>query len=251
VAGDAEPVGGRAGQAHVALAGDPPDPPSGNLLVDELLGIRLHYTGPADYYELESAIEALAADLARDGHRPFAIPVGGASVTGVLAYADAADELRGQCRDAGVAVGTVVVADGSGGTHAGLLAGFGGAPAVVGVDVGTRPDLDVVVPRLAAEAATRSGRPKPPGRAVIDHDRFGSGYGALTDATVEAIQLAARLEGLILDPVYTGKAMAGLVAAVRDGRLNKKDAVVFWHTGGAPALFAARYASSLGPPAAG
>jgi len=95
---------------HVALAGDRADAPSGNLLVDELLGVHLHYTGPADYYELESAIESLAADLARDGHRPYAIPVGGASVTGVLAYADAADELRGQCRDAGVAIGTVVVA---------------------------------------------------------------------------------------------------------------------------------------------
>jgi D-cysteine desulfhydrase family pyridoxal phosphate-dependent enzyme len=232
---------------HVALAGDRPDPPSGNLLVDELLGIHLHYTGPADYYELESAIEALAADLARDGHRPFAIPVGGASVTGVLAYADAADELRGQCRDAGISVGTVVVADGSGGTHAGLLAGFGAAPAVLGVDVGTRPDLDEVVPRLAGEAASRAGRPAPPSRAVIDHDRFGAGYGALTNATVEAIQLAARLEGLVLDPVYTGKAMAGLVAAVREGRISGEDAVVFWHTGGAPALFAERYASSLGP----
>jgi len=236
---------------HVALAGDRPDAPSGNLLVDELLGIELHYLGPADYYELEAAIEALAADLARAGHRPFAIPVGGASVTGVLAYADAADELRGQCRDAGVDVGTVVVADGSGGTHAGLLAGFGAAPGVLGVDVGTRPDLDEVVPRLAAEAASRSRRPAPPAVAVIDHDRFGSGYGALTDATVEAIHLAARCEGLVLDPVYTGKAMAGLVAAVREERIGADDPVVFWHTGGAPALFATRYAPSLGPPLRG
>jgi 1-aminocyclopropane-1-carboxylate deaminase/D-cysteine desulfhydrase-like pyridoxal-dependent ACC family enzyme len=236
---------------HVALAGDRPDPPSGNLLVDELLGIELHYTGPADYYDLEAAIEALATDLARAGHRPFAIPVGGASVTGVLAYVDAADELRGQCRDAGVDVGTVVVADGSGGTHAGLLAGFGATPGVLGVDVGTRPDLDEVVPRLAADAASRSGRPAPPVVAVIDHDRFGSGYGALTDATVEAVQLAARLEGLVLDPVYTGKAMAGLVAAVREERIGADDPVVFWHTGGAPALFATRYASGLGPPRVG
>jgi len=230
---------------HVALAGDPADPPSGNLLVDELLGIHLHYTGPADYYALESAIEGLAADLARAGRRPFAIPVGGASVTGVLAYADAADELLGQCADAGIEVGAVVVADGSGGTHAGLLAGLGADTAVLGVDVGTRPDLDVVVPRLAAAAASRGARPAPPTVVDIDHDRFGAGYGALTDATVEAMELAARLEGLVLDPVYTGKAMAGLVAAVRDGRLGGDNAVVFWHTGGAPALFADRYAAAL------
>ena len=142
---------------HVALAGDPPAVPSGNLLVDQVLGARLHYTGPADYYELEAAIERLAGDLRRQGRHPFAIPVGGASVTGVLAYADAADELVGQ----GAAAGLVVVADGSGGTHAGLLAGFGTRVGVLGVDVGTRPDLDDVVPRLAAEAAARTARRSP------------------------------------------------------------------------------------------
>ncbi|HEY5165647.1 MAG TPA: pyridoxal-phosphate dependent enzyme, partial [Acidimicrobiia bacterium] len=108
-------------------------------------------------------------------------------------------------------------------------------------------DLDDVVPRLAAEAAARSGRPPPPPRAAIDHDRFGSGYGAVTDATVEAIELMGRLEGIVLDPVYTGKAMAGLLAAVRDGRIGRDETVVFWHTGGAPALFADRYATTFGP----
>jgi len=226
---------------HVALAGTRPEVPTGNLLLDQVLGASLHYVGPVEYYELEAAIEDVAAGLTRRGLRPFAIPVGGASVTGVIAYADAADELLGQLagRDA---VDWIVVADGSGGTHAGLLAGLGDRTRVLGVDVGTRPDLDVVVPRLAAQAAARTGRPDPPAEAEIDHGRFGDGYGAVTDAALEAIALAARLEGLVLDPVYTAKAMAGLVAARREGRIGADETVVFWHTGGAPALFAARYA---------
>jgi len=232
---------------HVALAGDRPDVATGNLLLDQLLGADLHYTGPADYYELEAAIERVAADVAAAGRRPFAIPVGGASVTGVVAYADAADELAGQL-DA--PPDWVVVADGSGGTHAGLLAGLHPAVRVLGVDVGTRPDLDAVVPRLAAAAAARTGRAAPPTAALIDHDRYGDGYGAVTADAVEALELAARQEGLVLDPVYTGKAMAGLVAAARDGRLGRDGTVVFWHTGGAPALFAARYAHCFDPPPA-
>jgi 1-aminocyclopropane-1-carboxylate deaminase/D-cysteine desulfhydrase-like pyridoxal-dependent ACC family enzyme len=171
------------------------------------------------------------------------MPVGGASVTGVTAYADAADELDGQL--GGTRVDWVVVADGSGGTHAGLVAGFGDRVRVLGVDVGTRPDLDAVVPRLAAAAARRTGRPSPPSEALIDHERFGEGYGAICESAVEAIQLAGRLEGLVLDPVYTGKAMAGLVAAVREGRIGPDETAVFWHTGGAPALFATRYASTF------
>lgn len=234
-------------ECHVALSTDAPIAPDagpgGNLLLDTVLGAHLHFVGQCDYYALERAIEALAAELSRDGHRPFAMPVGGASVTGVTAYADAADELRGQLGD--TSVDWVVVADGSGGTHAGLLAGFGDDVQVLGVDVGTRPDLDDVVPRLAAEAAARTGRAAPPARAVIDHDRFGDGYGSLSADGLDAIRLVAKLEGLVLDPVYTGKAMAGLIAAVRDGRFTSRDTVVFWHTGGAPALFATEYAAAL------
>ena len=232
---------------HVALAGTAPEIPTGNLVLDYVLGAHLHFTGPADYYELEAAIEALAARLTSTGRRPLAIPVGGASVTGVVAYAEAARELTTQAAVVNVPIDVIVVADGSGGTHAGLLAGFGSTPRVVGVDVGTRPDLDDVIPRLAADAATKAGRPAPPARADVDHDHFGGGYGAVTDEALDAIDLAARVEGLILDPVYTGKAMAGLIAAVREGRIGSDESVVFWHTGGAPALFAARYAPSFNP----
>jgi D-cysteine desulfhydrase len=159
---------------------------------------------------------------------------GGASTVGALGYVHAADELP--------EVDLVVVADGSGGTHAGLVAGLGDHGKVLGVDVGTRPDLDEQVPEKAAAAARAADRPTPQGTVQVDHDRFGAGYGAVTDECREALDLAARYEGLILDPVYTGKAMAGLIAARRDGRIAPDTRTVFLHTGGLPALFARAYA---------
>jgi D-cysteine desulfhydrase family pyridoxal phosphate-dependent enzyme len=228
---------------HLAVAGDAkPQAPSGNLLLNHLLGAELHFTGTRDYYAAEAAITDLAARLEADGHRPYAIPIGGASVTGVLAYLEAADELAGQLDPP---PDWVVVADGSGGTHAGLLAGLAGRTRILGVDVGTRPDLDQVVPALAAAAARAAGREEPKVEAIIDHSRFGPGYGAPTPEAREAIRAAARTEGLILDPVYTGKAMAGLIGWAREGRFAPDETVLFWHTGGAPALFAEGYGAWL------
>ena len=230
---------------HLVLGGDRPGHFDGNLVVDAVLGAEIEFCGAGDYYGVEAAIEAAAARLAAEGRRPFAVPIGGASVTGALAYVEAADEMAAQASALGAEVTHVVVADGSGGTHAGLMAGLGAGVTVVGVDVGTRPDLDEYVPARAAEVAAVAGRPAPPVSAVVDHDRFGRGYGALNDECVEALRLAGRLEGLVLDPVYTGKAMAGLIGWVREGRLRAGDVVVFWHTGGTPALFARTYEERL------
>ncbi|HEX2273628.1 MAG TPA: pyridoxal-phosphate dependent enzyme, partial [Acidimicrobiales bacterium] len=203
------------------------------------------------YYGVEAAIADTARRLAGEGRRPYAIPIGGASAVGALGYVRAGVELRRQ--DA--AVDLVVVADGSGGTHAGLAAGLGDHRSVYGVDVGARPDLDDQVPAKAAEVARLAGLPEPGGdpgpglaglpKAVVDHDHFGPGYGAPTDECREALQLAARLEGLLLDPVYTGKAMAGLIAGARSGRIPTDARVVFLHTGGMPALFAPGYGEWL------
>jgi len=229
-------------QCHLAIAGSPSGPATGNLLLDRLLGAHLHFTGRRGYYEIEAAITELSERLAGEGRRPYPIPIGGASVTGALAYVAAADELLAQLSEP---VDWIVVADGSGGTHAGLLAGLGGEVQVLGVDVGTRPDLDRQVPELAIAAALAAGRGTVAPEAVIDHTRFGSGYGEPTPECLEALTAAARLEGLILDPVYTGKAMAGLIGWARAGRFGAGDTVLFWHTGGAPALFAPAYAAWL------
>ena len=228
-------------QCTIVLGSDPPTAtaaPGGNVLLDELLGPEIVWAGRLDYYSLEGAIDHETRRLTQTGRRPYAIPIGGASLTGALGYVRAAQELSAQR----AAFDLVVVADGSGGTHAGLVAGLGSHERVLGVDVGARPDLDQQVAEKAMETARLAGLPEPTGTVRIDHDRFGDGYGAPTDAGREALDLAARLEGLVLDPVYSGKAMAGLIAARREGRIGRDTVVVFLHTGGMPALFASAYA---------
>jgi 1-aminocyclopropane-1-carboxylate deaminase/D-cysteine desulfhydrase-like pyridoxal-dependent ACC family enzyme len=111
--------------------------------------------------------------------------------------------------------------------------------------VGTRPDLDTSVPRLADEACRATDREPPSTHLIVDHDHFGDGYGALSPECAHAIRTLARAEGILLDPVYSGKAMAALLDWLRDGRVGADDTVVFWATGGAPALFAGRYESDL------
>jgi len=221
----------------VVFGSDPPSEPSGNVLLDELLAPEMVWAGPLDYYGVEGAIDHTTRRLTEEGRRPYAIPIGGASVTGALGYVRAAGELSHQHPN----VELVVVADGSGGTHAGLVAGLGTHDRVMGIDVGTRPDLDQTVPEKATETARLAGLDEPAGKPQIDHNRFGEGYGAPTDDCREALDLAARLEGLVLDPVYSGKAMAGLIAARRSGRIERDTQVVFLHTGGMPALFASTY----------
>jgi 1-aminocyclopropane-1-carboxylate deaminase/D-cysteine desulfhydrase-like pyridoxal-dependent ACC family enzyme len=228
---------------HVVLAGREPDAPTGNVLLDHILGATLEHVPDDGHEALESEIAAASARLAAQGRHPYPIPIGGASLPGVLAYADAADELVAQATSA---VDVVVVADGTGGTHAGLLAGFGDrGPRVVGVDVGARPELESAVEQMANEAARAAGRPPVTQPVEIDHEHAGPGYAQLDDPTRDALLLAARTEGLLLDPVYTAKAFAALVAGVRTGRFDGAATVVFWHTGGQPALFAGPYAPRL------
>ncbi len=221
----------------VVVAGDRPDPASGNVVLDELLGPEMVWLGEVDYFAIEAAIEAESQRLAGEGRRPYPVAVGGATAVGALGYLVAAREIRQQAPD----IDLVVVADGSGGTHAGLAAGFGDHRVVYGVDVGARPDLDQQVPEKAAQVAALAGLAGPTGTCQIDHDLVGARYAAPTDACREALELAARLEGVILDPVYTGKAMAGLIRARREGRIGSATRTVFWHTGGLPALFASAY----------
>ncbi len=221
----------------IVLGSDPPDEPTGNVVLDRLLGPDIVWAGPLDYYDLEDAIETEAERLRADGRNPYAMPLGGASTVGQLGYVRAALELREQLPDTAL----IATADGTGGTHAGLVAGWGDHDAVLGVDVGTRPDLEEVVPREAAAAAALAGRPAPTGRCRIDHDRIGDGYGAPTPGCREALDLCARHEGLLLDPVYSGKGMAGLIAAIREHRVPDEGTIVFIATGGLPALLTPRY----------
>ncbi|HEV2759650.1 MAG TPA: pyridoxal-phosphate dependent enzyme [Acidimicrobiales bacterium] len=231
----------------VVMAGPRPATSTGNILLVELFDPTVTWLGlnegPMDYYAIEAAIDETADRLATEGRRPYRMPIGGASAVGALGYVRAAGELLDQAADLMGAVDVVVVAGGSGGTHAGLAAGLGDLGMVLGVDVGARADLDTQVPAKAAEAAALAGLPAPVGRVRVDHERVGAGYGAATEECRQAVLLAARSEGMILDPVYTGKAMAGLIAARKDGSIGPATRTVFLHTGGMPALFAAAYAA--------
>ena len=230
----------------VVMAGPRPETSTGNVLLVEILGAELSWTTfreGMDYDEIEAAIDETADRLEAAGRRPYRIPIGGATAVGALGYVRAAAELRDQARERFGAIGLVVTAAGSGGTHAGLAAGLGDLDLVLGVDVGARTDLDTVVPAKAAEVAALAGLPAPTGTVRIDHDRVGGGYGAASEECREAVLLAARSEGMLLDPVYTGKAMAALIAARADGSVGPATRTVFMHTGGLPALFAAEYAS--------
>ena len=225
----------------VVLAGVRPGVPAGNVVLDELLGAEIVWTGQEsaamDYAAVESAIEQECRRLLASGRRPYGMPIGGASRVGALGYVVAAAELVGQMGSTVGEPALVVTADGSGGTHAGLAAGLGDHARVLGVDVGARTDLCQEVPAKAIETAALAGLAPPTGTVQVESGHTGPYYGSLTDDCREALRLAARLEGLVLDPVYTGKAMAGLIEASRRGDLPDGP-LVFLHTGGLPALFA-------------
>jgi 1-aminocyclopropane-1-carboxylate deaminase/D-cysteine desulfhydrase-like pyridoxal-dependent ACC family enzyme len=220
------------------LSSDEPKQASGNVVLDHVLAPEFVWAGPLAYYPLEERIAEVCDGLRSRGRVPYQIPIGGATPVGALGYVDAAAEIVEQL---GEVPALTVTADGSGGTHAGLVAGLGDHGRVVGFDVGTRPDLEDVVPREAAATAALAGRTTPVGDVRVDHDYFGADYGAPTDAARAALHLFATCEGLLLDPVYTGKAAAGLVDYARTGQLPEGP-IVFVHTGGLPALFANTFA---------
>lgn len=232
----------------LVLSGPPDAPVQGNLLLDHLLGatVRLAGTVPG---AAEQAIEELAADLRRAGRRPYIIPVGGSTPLGAAAYALAVLEMLEQMAAQGIRATRVYCALGSGGTMAGLVAGaalFGGAFEIAGISVSRPPaQIATTVAQLATETAALLGRPRTftPDELTIDGDYIGPGYGQLTAEAIEAIRLVAREEGILLDPVYTAKAMAGLIGHLRRGRLRGDEPVIFLHSGGTPALFS--YAGAL------
>ncbi len=214
---------------------------NGNVLLDRLFGARLHIVDDA-HAARERTAEILDRIRGRGGTPAF-IPVGGSNATGSLGYVRAVDEFAHQCAALDLDVDRLFVAASSGGTVAGLATGWaalGAGPVVTGVAVysdaeTTREEIAAVATHTAARIGIEG-----PGleRVAIVDDQLGPGYGMPTEAMHEAIALAARLEGLVLDPVYTGKAMAGLIDHVRRGVVGTSETVVFWHTGGAPALFA-------------
>lgn len=218
---------------------------NGNVLIDRLCGALIRRV-PRDT-DLEAALAERARALVEAGGRPYVIPVGGSNAVGALGYVDCAAELVRQSREAGESLELVVHASGSAGTQAGLVAGFHALDAevaVLGLCVSrSAPEQAQKVRRLAEQTLALLGvtRPLAEDRIQTNGDYVGDGYGIPTQAMVAAVELTARTEGLLLDPVYSGKAMAGLIDLIRKNRLPKVRSVVFLHTGGAAGLFAYRF----------
>ncbi len=214
---------------------------SGNVLLDKLLGCEVEYRpGGTD---MQAAIEARAEELRGAGRKPYVIPGGGSNRVGALGYVACAQELMQQADEMGLRIDRIVHATGSAGTQAGLVAGLEGVNAGVPVlGIGVRAPKDrqeASVYRLAQEVADYAGVRGGVGReaVVANCDYVGPGYGQPTEGMAEAVSLLARLEGVLLDPVYSGKAMAGLIDLIRKGQIAKNETVVFLHTGGAVGLF--------------
>lgn len=224
----------------LVLAGDSGMAASGNLLLDRLLGAELVFTTQEDRDQaLRQAFESAWAD----GRRPYLVPYGGSSPTGAAAYAFALGELL----DQGLTPDWIVFASSSGGTQAGLVTGArlrGYEGHILGISVDEPAEiLRAVVADLAEQIGDRLGKKLKisSGDVEVNADYLGAGYGEMGTAEREAIQAFARLEGVLLDPVYTGRAAAGLIDLARRGHFQPGETVLFWHTGGTPALFAARY----------
>lgn len=221
---------------------------TGNLLLDKLLGAEVRLIEPDE--DGWAMVERLAEEERRKGHVPYRVMVGGSMTAGdmteplgAIAYANAFYELHRQAQAAGFKVTHVVVATGGGGTQAGLVVGAKAvAPEVEVVGITVSRDKGASqrrVGEIAQQTASALGLAITitPEEMIVFDDYLGEGYGVLTQEVADAIHLVAKKEGLLLDPVYTGKAMAGLLDLVKKGYFEKDDGVVFLHTGGTPGLF--------------
>ncbi len=239
-------------EAHLFFFEKRPSTLQGNLFLDALLGAKLHFipfgSGGDASMTLETTnrlVRWVSAALVGPG--AYFMPVGGHTVTGCLGYVDAAREIHEQAVALGLDLArvTVITAAGTGGTLAGLLAGFtllGSPIRVLGIDVGKLwKAFPASLARLAGELCAALGEVhtfRPADIPLIEGTYVGPGYAVLTDASRTAVRLLARTEGILLDPVYTGKAMAGLMDGVGNGRFTPDDTVIFLHTGGFPGLWA-------------
>jgi L-cysteate sulfo-lyase len=213
---------------------------TGNVALNKLFGAVLHdipWTG-----DRNRAIDDLAARVAASGRKPYVVPYGVSSPLGAIGYATTVLEIGQQAAASGFTPSAIVHCSGSGATQAGLVLGAASClpgTRVVGIDIDAEParvQADVI--RYARGAAERIDLPFDECQVEVVAGHAGPAYGIPHAATIEAIKLAGRLEGLVLDPVYSAKGLAGLIALIREGRWSRADHVVFVHTGGAPALFA-------------
>ncbi len=223
----------------LVLRGRKPEATTGNLLLDHLLGAHVYWNDGRDCNE---AIAAVQAELRSLGRRPYFIPLGGSNVIGATGYVLAMGELMGQLEAERLNVDFIVFASSSGGTQAGISLGahvYGYGGTVLGISVDHPADaLRTQVAALTTATAAHLGLDgiSVAERIAVNDDYLGEGYAHVGEPEREAIRLVAQLEGILLDPVYTGRAMGGLIDLIRWGAFTHSQRVLFWHTGGTAAL---------------
>lgn len=243
-------------ECKLVLTGVKPQQASANLLLDQLFGAEIITVEDRAYRD--QTLQKTFDDAVAAGKKPYLVPYGGSSPTGALAYAFAVEEMKKQIEDfrslkdfGNLEVDWIVFGTSSGGTHAGLVLGqrvFGFQGKVLGISIDeTEDDLKSHVSELASQASEKLGeRIQFTRDDVLANDKYcQAGYGVFGEGEREAINLFARHEGLLLDPVYTGRAAAGMIDLIRKGFFKMDETILFWHTGGQPALFAEKYSGSL------
>ncbi|HQB82626.1 MAG TPA: D-cysteine desulfhydrase family protein [Candidatus Rifleibacterium sp.] len=234
---------------HLVLGGSAPATANGNLLLDGLLGATIHWAGE---HRKGEDIPRIAEELRAAGRRPFIVPYGGSNEIGALGFVEGLRELQEQAAAMRMDFDHIVFASSSGGTHAGLMIGrelLKMPCRLTGIAIDKVGSADKSFRQQIIELANSAGQ-----MLRLDHhfseadlnlneDFTGAGYAVIGEAEREAINLCARHEGILVDPVYTGRALAGMIGLIRNGTFKKHEKVLFWHTGGSPALFA--YADAL------
>jgi D-cysteine desulfhydrase family pyridoxal phosphate-dependent enzyme len=228
----------------LVLSGDEPELATGNLLLDQLFRAEIVWATRENRLQV---LDETIRQAQENGRKPYKIPYGGSSATGMMGYVGAMRELAAETDK----FDWIVTASSSGGTQAGMVLGAlttGFAGKILGICIeGSAQELAETVMSLVREGATLIGEKIDISSEILlvnDH-YIGGGYGVMDKPEIEAIKLFASYEGLLLDPVYTGRAAAGMIDLVRNGFFRKEDKVLFWHTGGTPALFAEPYLSLL------
>jgi D-cysteine desulfhydrase family pyridoxal phosphate-dependent enzyme len=231
-------------KCSLVLTGVKPQNPSANLLLDELFGTEIHWV--EDRKDRDSTLQAVFDELKSEGQAPYLVPYGGSSPIGALGYHFAMQEFMNQ----NISIDWIIVASSSGGTQSGLTSGaqaFQFEGKILGISIDEpENDLKEKVAELATATYSLENGVKSfiPSEILVSADYCKQGYGVLTDLERNAIKLFAESEGLLLDPVYTGRAAGGMVDLVKNGYFKKSDKVLFWHTGGQPALFAENYTAT-------
>ncbi len=232
----------------LVLSGEKPEIATGNLYLDQLFGAEIVW---ADRENRLQVLDTIIEQTRNDGRAPYKIPYGGSNAVGVMGYLEAMNELREDEKKQGFNFNWIVTASSSGGTQAGMILGslvwlFTGK--ILGIAIeGTTAELGQTMRQLIKECMELNQlHLRVPESLINVNDAYtGKGYGIMGEPEIEAIRLFAQHEGLLLDPVYTSRAAAGMIDLIRNGFFRKEDKVLFWHTGGTPALFGEPYLSQL------